>query len=152
MIENLINEEWRAVVGYEGLYEVSNCGRVKALEKTWVSGEWRNIVKHKKETLLSINLSKGYCQVVLTKKGIQKTRRVHRLIMMAFVGYNPEKTIINHKNGIKHDNRLNNLEWCTDSENQIHALKMGLSKPKKEVNILKQEELSAIRWIWNLLA
>jgi len=115
-------EVWKAV--FNGFYEVSDLGRV------------RN-AKTKRIFNPSCNNS-GYLFVTLHLEGKvslngQKSYAVHRLVTMAFLP-NPEKlSSVNHINGIKTDNRLKNLEWCTRSENQIHATVTGLRKQAKRV-------------------
>jgi hypothetical protein len=110
-------EIWKDVPEYEGLYLVSNLGRVKSL-------------KFGKEKILKPREnSGGYMQVSLWEEGEGKLFKVHRLMMLVFIGESDLQ--VNHKNGIKVDNRLENLEYCTASQNQIHAYKNGLNKGLK---------------------
>ncbi|MBQ0088583.1 MAG: HNH endonuclease [Prevotellaceae bacterium] len=98
--------EWRDVVGYEGLYQVSNKGDV------------RNAVTHK---ILKQAIDKyGYCKVGLFKNKKQKEGKVHRLVAMAFIPNPENKPCINHLNTKRNDNRVENLEWCTWKENSNH--------------------------------
>lgn len=119
-------EIWKLVIGYEGLYEVSNFGNVKSLPKR--RGRYVGITP---ELILKNNLTdRGYCFVVLSKNNKCTRFRVHRLVALHFIpniGYKPH---INHKNGVKTDNKVENLEWCTLSENSIHAIRMGLKSMK----------------------
>lgn len=75
----------------------------------------------------------GYIQqnVILEKTGKRRLFMLHRLVAEAFIGPRPENYVINHKNGIKDDNRVDNLEWVSRSENSLHAYRNGLQKPKK---------------------
>lgn len=98
-------ETWKPVIGYEGLYEVSDLGRVRSV----------NILKPER--------IKGYLRIALRKEscGKQKKFFVHCLVMRAFVGPPPPGKEVNHKFGIRPDNRLTELEYATKQENQIHA-------------------------------
>lgn len=108
--------DWKAVAGYEGLYEVSNDGAVRGLPK-W--GSPGNELKQSKT-------QDGYLDVCLSKDNKKRHFKVHRLVALAFVSNNQNKPEVNHKNGIKTDNRACNLEWVTRSENERHAYKNGL--------------------------
>ena len=107
-------EIWKDVVGYEGYYEVSNNGRVRNVR----SGH-----------ILSPGVSQGYHYVVLCRHGERRNKQVNRLVAEAFIA-NPEKyPIVNHKNEIKIDNAVDNLEWCTYSYNNTYG---GASKRRGE--------------------
>lgn len=110
-----MTEIWRDIVGYEG-YQVSNCGRVRSFK----SGEPR--------ILKPIDNGGSYLIVNLYRDGKGKIQLVHRLVAAAFIPNPESKSEINHINGIKNDNRAENLEWSTHSENQCHAYATGLSK------------------------
>lgn len=121
-------EIWKPVKNYENLYEVSNLGRVKSLTRFVDSNRYeiKEIIKKP-----YYNKSIGYYSISLWKNGIQHTWTVHRLVAEAFIE-NPDKLpCINHKNGRKLDNRVNNLEWCTYKENNNHAINTNLRKPKE---------------------
>jgi len=122
-------EIWKDVVGYEGSYQVSNIGRVKSLERI-VNGRWG--LEHRKSIILKLALSNfGYYTVGLHYNGVSRTTKVHRLILESFIINYENKIDVNHKNGIKTDNRLENIEWATRSENIIHAFRTGLKFGKK---------------------
>jgi len=105
-------EIWKDIPNYEGMYQVSNLGRVKSL-------------KFEKERILKPTPDKdGYYNVSLYEGGEVKTNKIHRLVMLAFFGESDLE--VNHINGIKADNRFENLEYCTPSENIQHALDIGL--------------------------
>ena len=114
----LSNEAWKDVVGYEGLYQISNLGNIKSI----YYGEKEKILKIRKD-------DKGYPQAHLSKNGEMKDFKVHRLVATAFIGDIPDGFVINHINGIKDDNRVENLEICTYSHNAKEAYRLGLNKP-----------------------
>lgn len=107
------NEVWRDIVGYEGLYQVSNQGNVRSLN-------WRNTGEVRNLFLKPHN--QGYLQVELAKNGKRKMFTVHRLVALHFViGYR-EGFVVNHINENKTDNRTINLEWCNQSTNTKHSI------------------------------
>ena len=125
-----MEEIWKDIPGYEGMYQVSNLGRVKSLDRIKTN---KLIGKHfVKEKLMKLRLSsRGYLSVGLTKNGKQVGYRVHRLVAQAFIPNPENKKEVNHINGVKTDNRVDNLEWCTSSENTIHAMRTGLITIKR---------------------
>lgn len=115
-------EVWRDVIGYEGLYQVSDMGRVKS-----IGYDKEKILKPGRDT-------GGYFHVNLFKDGIKKLYKVHRLVCLNFLDNPENKEQVNHINGIKTDNRLINLEWNTRSENRQHAYNTGLQTSSKGIN------------------
>ena len=119
-----MKEIWKDVQGYEADYMVSNLGRVC-------------LTNLKRDILHILNLSlseSGYNHVSLRKNGKNKRFRVGRLAAITFVDTPENKPQVNHINGIKNDDRVENIEWCTPSENTIHAYKLGLAVSVKGVN------------------
>ncbi|MEI7509321.1 MAG: NUMOD4 domain-containing protein [Flavobacterium sp.] len=127
-------EVWKDIVGYEGHYQVSSIGRVKSLARVVESR--KGIFGNKKESFLKATKNKkGYLNLKLCIKKdevcSEKSVIVHRLVANEFLENPLNKPKVNHKNGIKDDNRVNNLEWCTGSENVIHALANNLKISQK---------------------
>ena len=114
-------ETWKNIKGYEGLYQVSNMGRVKSLERTIIKKDGRK--QTVKERILKGTPDKdGYLKIGLScSTGKQKCFQVHRLVGEAFIQNPDEKPQINHINEIKTDNRACNLEWCTCKQNINHG-------------------------------
>lgn len=104
------NEVWRAVPGYEGLYEVSDFGRIRNLRTGRI--------------LANTPTKKGYCSVALFFDGTRTRHYVHRIVLVAFVGPCPVGMETNHKDRAKANNRLSNLEYITGSENMRHYHRM----------------------------
>lgn len=104
-------EIWKPVVGYEGLYEVSNLGKVK----------------NNKKIISSVDDGNGYLRLHLSKEGKVKSFRVHRLVAEAFIENPYGLPKVNHIDGNKKNNVVDNLEWCTQAENVEHAYSSGLS-------------------------
>jgi hypothetical protein len=115
-----MKEIWKDIAKYEGLYQISNFGKVKSLDRQikTIYGVTRNI---KGKSLTLIQHEDGYLVVALCKNNKVKISSVHRLVASAFIEKESGKPLINHKNGIKSDNTVSNLEWCTPRENIIHA-------------------------------
>ena len=119
-------EEWRAVPGYEGLYEVSNIGNV------------RNV---RKNTLLRLTkTNNGYIRVGLCKNGIKTGLRVHRLVAQAFIPNPNNLPQVNHKNEDKSDNSVDNLEWCDQAYNNLYGTRLEKSINTKIKNGYVNEE------------
>ena len=139
----MMNQEiWKAVKGYEGLYEVSNYGNVRSVPRNNTKGK---ILKP------YISKQNGYCTVSLSKNNKKKTVRVHCILMQAFnpankkPGYDAQYTI-DHKDGNKTNNRLDNLEWCSQSENQkrAYALEINGKSTKKVINLDTKEIFNSV--------
>lgn len=116
-----MNEVWKDIEGYEGLYQVSNLGRVKALEKTWICG-WNNVTRHQEEKILKVNPNtKGYPSVCLSKNSKTITYGIHILVARAFIPNPDNLPQVNHKDEDKTNNCADNLEWCTNKYNSNYG-------------------------------
>lgn len=121
------SEEWRPVVGYEGLYEVSNLGRVKALERSVKShNQVCEFYRTYPERLISMHrLDRNYYQVFICKDGVSKGYLIHRLVAEAFIPNPENKPEVNHKDRNPANNCVSNLEWVTKLENIRDAINKG---------------------------
>lgn len=115
-------EIWKPIDGYDGYYFVSNMGRVMSSYR--ISGNG-NIIN---EAIKKQRTCKGYSVVSIKYNNVKKALKVHRLVAITFLDNPQKKPEVNHKNGVKSDNRVENLEWVSSSENSIHAFATGLRK------------------------
>lgn len=113
----MANEQWKPVVGFEGLYEVSDHGRVRSFRRCGSSGGAVAV----RET------HRGHLRVDLCKNGKKSVKRVHRLVLEAFSGPCPNKMECRHLNGVPDDNRPENLKWGTHAENRQDMIDHGTS-------------------------
>jgi hypothetical protein len=128
-------EIWKDIQNFEGLYQISNLGRVKSLDRyielkngtnRFVKGRVLKPSKHKTKP--------SYYNVILSNKGKRYSMSIHRLVAEHFIPNKDGKPQVNHKDGDKLNNKVNNLEWVTYSENTIHSFSIGLSKGRKGEN------------------
>lgn len=118
-------EQWKDIAGYEGIYQVSNEGRVRSLDRMITYSNGR--VQICRGKILSCGSTKtGYQYLSLYKDSKPKNQYVHRLVASAFLQNPDNKPCINHIDGDKTNNHASNLEWCTHSENSKHAYHTGL--------------------------
>lgn len=130
-------EQWRVIPNFYGLYEVSNQGRVRRRETQRVLGE----KKH----------PGGYVFVCLSNAAIRKQRTIHSLVAETFMGPRPSGLEVNHRNGIKNDNRLENLEYVTHIENERHKREVlgktnaGINHGAAKLTFSQVEEIRRLR-------
>ena len=146
-VESLPNEVWKPISGYEGLYEVSNLGRVKSLERTMQNHGKRQLVPER--ILRPGRAGNGYYTVALNRDSVSVSHCIHVLVATAFVeGRTDEKCVVNHKDETRDNNIASNLEWCTPAYNTSYgtARQRGMetirknkswNKPPKAVELIK---------------
>jgi hypothetical protein len=139
-------EIWKTIEGYEGSYEVSNLGNVKSLIRKTKSKN--NSLRIVNERILTQSKSQnGYYRLCLKLNSTKGYFTIHRLVAVSFIPNHENKPQVNHINGIKTDNRVENLEWCTAKENIAHSYENGLSAigVKKKLSKLNDEIVLEIR-------
>lgn len=120
-----MEEIWKDVVDYEGIYKVSNLGNIISCRRLrFLNGGSFYSKQFSKKTAVD---KLGYVRVGLTKNGVKKLWCFHRIIAFAFIPNTENKPFINHIDGNKSNNSVDNLEWCTASENRYHAFRTGLA-------------------------
>lgn len=132
-----MQEVWKDIEDYKGLYQVSNLGRIRSLDRYVRNGTSNKNIK-KGKILKPCTTKDGYLQLNLIKDKKKKVSTVHRLVAKAFIENSSNKPCVNHIDGDKQNNNVENLEWVTYSENTIHALKTGLVKKTKGKNHYKR--------------
>ena len=140
-----VRPKWKDIVGYENEYQINQFGEIRTLKDS---------PKLKKYDVLKPQISKrnGYVYQMLYKNGKEKLLRVHRLVAMAFLPNPNNLPQVNHKDGNKQNNSVDNLEWCEQSDNMKHAYKNGLQIPSENqrkaiinTNKLKQKKVCQIK-------
>lgn len=128
-----MNEIWKDIIGYEGLYLISNFGNIKSTERiilypnSCYNKTNKGVIR--KEKLLKPSDKKRYLSVTLSKDKIKIYPLIHRLVAIHFIDNPNNLPCVNHIDGNKHNNIYTNLEWCSHSDNTQHAIKNGLLKP-----------------------
>lgn len=118
-----MTEIWKSIQGYEELYEVSNLGNVRSLDRVIKSRHNGTTIRKGRVLTPFYEEKKGYYQVRLSKNGKNKTFRIHRLVALAFLENPFNYTDVNHKDEVKTNNKVNNLEWCTRKYNNNYGTK-----------------------------
>ncbi len=135
-----MEEKWSPVVGWESLYEVSSRGRVRSLDRVVknypdCTRVWRG------RYLKATPSNAGYPIISMSNSGLVKNRMVHQLVAASFIPNTHNKPHINHKDGDKTNNNMENLEWCTHKENMQHGFATGLIP--KRVNLKGEKSMAA---------
>lgn len=130
-------EEWRDIKGYEGLYQVSNLGRVRSLDRII---KFKSSSRFHKGQIISIKNSKtGYCLVNLHRNSKQKMFLIHRLVAQAFIDNPEDLPCVNHKDENKLNNQVDNLEWCTYQYNTSYGTTIKRIAEKLSIPILQYD-------------
>lgn len=122
-----LKKEWKEIKGYEGKYIISNYGEVISLPRYKQNNSKLQYVEPK-EIKRYVNPKNGYVYVQLWNNAKYKNIRLHKLVAQAFIKNSNNLPQINHKDGNKKNNRVDNLEWCTAKDNILHSYKIGLRK------------------------
>lgn len=143
-----MKEVWKPIFRYEDRYEVSNLGRIRSIARTGFHPKNKGGGTHNfkvSQKFLAINISKttGYQVVSLSRNGRGIIKNVHRLLALAFLPGHFEGACVNHKNGVRGDNRLSNLEWVTHAQNVKHGYEVlgnkSLGGKKRSVTVVNRK-------------
>ena len=128
-----MNEVWRAIPGFEGLYEASTEGRIRSLDRL-ITGKNGVTKKYAGRIIRPIPMNQGYLTVALSKDGNAVRYLIHRLVAITFIPNPNDFEEVNHIDGVKGNNALSNLEWMSRVRNIRHAMDMGLIQGLGENN------------------
>lgn len=140
-----MEEIWKDVTGYEGYYQVSNLGKVRSVDREFVNSIGRHCML--KGMPITPRIEKGYYRLGLKKHQEMKMFNVHRLVALAFIPNPNNYNTVNHINGNKTDNRVENLEWCSIKQNIAHAFQnnLGDCQNKSIDNLRKINEVNSYK-------
>jgi hypothetical protein len=125
-------EIWKEHPDYGGIYLVSNTGKIKSVD-TIINCKCGGTRLHKGRELKQFKNERGYLCVVITKNKKGRIKKVHRLVAETFIDNVDDKPQVNHIDCNKENNNVSNLEWCTNSENMLHAYKNNLRMGKRAI-------------------
>lgn len=145
------NEIWKDIQGFEGLYQISNQGNVRSLDRVTCDKDGNPVSTRKGQPMKQTVNRYGYKTVRLSKNGSHEFWSVHRLVAIAFIPNPYNKPQVNHIDGNKQNNTVENLEWVTNSENLIHAYRTGLyvhSEKQRQLSRERMRKLCEMRKKW----
>ena len=131
---NFMEEVWKDILGYED-YKINFVGEVFSKQREIKVGLTKRVIGN---YILKPSKVRGYLNVVLTNSDGKKMFKIHRLLALSFIPNPENKSCVNHIDGNKSNNKLNNLEWVTPKENNYHAFKKGLKKSRLNDKIIKE--------------
>ena len=140
----LFFEKWKDVVGYVGYYQISNFGRVKSLDRNETNKN--GVIRRLKGSLKNTFISGGYVLVTLSKNNVNESHCIHRLVAEAFIPNPNNLDEVNHKDRVRKNNLISNLEWCTSRENTHHA-RTRMKSSSKYVGVSYVKEKFQKPWI-----
>lgn len=145
-----MTETWKPALGYEGFYEVSDCGNVRSLDREHLTNnKFGPMVRHRKGKLLSRTIGNdGYVQVRLCRDGNAKTLRLARVVLSSFIGVDDKRVEACHLDHDRKNNKLGNLAWGTRQENEDQKSSSG-NRPRNTVNNLTCNDVQRIRVLRN---
>jgi len=144
-------EIWKDIKDYENIYQISNLGRVKRLERK-VIDTLKRIYTYPEKILTGDHSKSDYTKITLVKNRKNKVFRIHRLVAITFIPNLENKREVNHKDGNKLNNNIANLEWVSPSENIRHAFNAGLSTQKGSKNNFSKLTEDQVKEIFKLAA
>lgn len=133
-----MKEEWKDIPNYDGYYQVSNYGNIKSLNRVIMRKDNKPYTQ-KEKILKPAKNNKGYNICVLTKNMKSKTFSIHRLVAEAFIPNPKNLPQVNHKDGNKQNNRVDNLEWITNYDNIQHSIRTGIRKIDKIIKAMNDK-------------
>lgn len=132
---------WKDIKGYEGLYQVSDNGEVRSLDRH-CTGSRNRLLKGR--TLKQTKTTTGYSKVELCKDGHAISKKVHRLVAIAFIQNPNNLPCVNHIDNNPSNNNASNLEWCTQAENVLHAVSIGARKKKPKPRVATDDIVAKV--------
>ena len=130
-------EEWKDIKGFEGIYMISNLGRVKSLSRKKRKNKNSKYFLTKEKILKPRPTRLGYQNIVLFKNSVRTSFAIHRLVAIEFIPNPEKKAEVNHINEVKDDNRASNLEWMTRIENLRHSISVKVYQYSQDKKLLK---------------